>query len=117
MHSHREFSDETARLIDIEVQTLLKDANTRAIEMLTEFRAQMDALAEALLEHEDLETNDVRKILGARAGEDAETAAAEMAKAEAAEPKSKAKAADSVESDTMTRSDDKTSAGEDEDAS
>ncbi len=106
MHSGREFSEETARLIDIEVQTLLKDANKMAIEMLTEHRDKMDALAEALLEHEDLETNDVRRILGARAGEDAETAATEMAKAEAAEkPSPVAEKEPATDSDTIAGSD------------
>lgn len=75
MHSYREFSEETARLIDIEVQALLKDANSQAIEMLTEFREQLDALAEALLESEDLDQEDVRKVLGPRAGETEEEAA------------------------------------------
>lgn len=103
MHSSREFSEETARLIDIEVQTLLKDANSQAIGMLTEHREKLNALAEALLEHEDLETNDVRRILGARAGEDKETAAAEMAKAEAAE-KPAASSADIADSDTIAGS-------------
>lgn len=111
MHSYREFSEETARLIDIEVQTLLKDANTKAIEMLTEHRDRMDALAEALLEHEDLETYDVRRILGARAGEDEETAAAEAAKAQDALRKPVEKKDVAAESDTIagseTQSDDK----------
>lgn len=117
MHSSREFSEETARLIDIEVQTLLKDANSTAIEMLRKFKTQMDALAEALLEHEDLETNDVRRILGARAGEDEETAAAEMAKAEASERPSKlVEGTDAAtDSDTLKGSEDKTSAGDDPD--
>lgn len=94
MHSHRQFSDETARLIDIEVQTLLKDANSQAIEMLTQHREQLDALAEALLEREDLEQEDVRKILGPRAGETEE----DIAKAkEAAETRK-------LESDTVAGS-------------
>lgn len=116
MHSSREFSEETARLIDIEVQTMLKEANSTAIEMLQKFKKEMDALAEALLEHEDLETNDVRRILGARAGEDEETAAREMAKAEASERPSKLaeeKEDASTESDTLKGTDDKTSAGDD----
>ncbi len=118
MHSSREFSEETARLIDIEVQTLLKDANSTAIELLRKFKPQMDALAEALLEHEDLETNDVRRILGARAGEDEETAAAELAKAQAFQRPSKlVEDADSAtDSDTLKGSEDKTSAGEETDS-
>ena len=94
MHSHRQFSEETARLIDIEVQTLLKDANNQAIDMLTEFREQLDALAEALLDREDLDQEDVRKILGPRAGETEE----DLAKAKEAAKDRK------LESDTVAES-------------
>ena len=69
MHSYREFSEETARIIDIEVQDMLKEANQTAIDMLTHYREKLDALAEALLEHEDLERKEVRKILGPRPGQ------------------------------------------------
>lgn len=103
MHSYREFSEETARLIDIEVQNILKEANQAAIDMLTEFRAQLDALAEALLEHEDLEANAVRRILGPRAGED-ESEFTEDADAGRAEPKSGP--LDSVDSDSGSDSQD-----------
>lgn len=68
MQSSREFSEETARIIDVEVTEILKEANQMAIEMLTEYREQMDALAEALLEHEDIEHEGLVKILGPRPG-------------------------------------------------
>jgi cell division protease FtsH len=69
MHSYREFSEETARIIDIEVQHIMQEANSTAISMLNERRDVLDALAEALLEHEDLERSEVRRILGPRPGE------------------------------------------------
>ena len=69
IHQHREFSDETARIIDIEVSEILKEANETAIKMLNEYRERLDALAEALLVHEDLESSEVRKILGPRPGQ------------------------------------------------
>ncbi|MCA9084396.1 MAG: ATP-dependent zinc metalloprotease FtsH [Planctomycetaceae bacterium] len=72
MHAQREFSDETARIIDIEVQGILKEANQAAIDMLTEYREKLDTLAEALLEHEDLEYQDLKRILGRRPGESEE---------------------------------------------
>ena len=75
MHSSREFSEDTARIIDIEVQSILKECNARAIEMLQEFRKPLDTLAEELLEHEDIEHNDLIRILGPRPGE--ETAVAD----------------------------------------
>ncbi|MCA9034385.1 MAG: ATP-dependent zinc metalloprotease FtsH [Planctomycetaceae bacterium] len=64
MHSYREFSEETARLIDIEVQRIMHEANATAMQMLTERRDQLDALAEALLERENLEVDEITAILG-----------------------------------------------------
>ncbi|MCL4107048.1 UNVERIFIED_CONTAM: hypothetical protein GTU68_050279 [Idotea baltica] len=105
------FSEETARLIDIEVQTLLKDANNQAIEMLTEFREQLDALANALLEHEDLGQEDVRRILGPRAGDDdVDGSSTEGPSGGDSSPSgdSNPKPAAEVESDTIAESDTQT---------
>ncbi len=66
MHSYREFSEETARLIDIEVQKIMNDANAKAIELLTQHRDKLDALANALLKDETMEQDEVEKILGPR---------------------------------------------------
>ena len=74
MQSSREFSEETARIIDVEVTNILKEANETAIKMLNEYREQMDALAEALLEHEDIEHEELIKILGPRPGAKVEEA-------------------------------------------
>jgi cell division protease FtsH len=68
MHSQREFSDETARLIDVEVQHVMQQAQNRATEMLNEYRAKLDQLAEALLENETLERAALIEILGPRPG-------------------------------------------------
>ena len=53
----------TARIIDIEVQQILKEANQTAIEMLTTYRDRLDALAEALLEHEVLDGAQVAALV------------------------------------------------------
>lgn len=74
MQSSREFSEETARIIDVEVTNILKEANETAINMLNDYREQMDALAEALLEHEDIEHEELIKILGPRPGAKVEEA-------------------------------------------
>jgi cell division protease FtsH len=66
MHTYREFSEETARLIDIEVQKIMHDAHASAIQLLTQYRDKLDALAAALLEAENLERDEVANILGAR---------------------------------------------------
>lgn len=97
IHQAREFSDETARIIDIEVQEILKEANQAAIDMLTKYRDKLDALAEALLEHEDLESSRVREILGPRPGGDDDESVSES-------PGSDAPATDSPDSDSDTPS-------------
>jgi cell division protease FtsH len=66
MHTYREFSEETTRLIDMEVQRIIKEAEHHAIELLTRHRDRMTALVNALLESEDLERESIEKILGER---------------------------------------------------
>lgn len=66
MHTYREFSEETARLIDIEVQKIMHEAHATAVELLIKYRDKLDALAAALLDAENLERDEVAKILGER---------------------------------------------------
>jgi cell division protease FtsH len=68
MHSYREFSEETARLIDVEVQRIMHEAHESAMQMLVQFRVQLDTLAAALLEFENVEQTQLIEILGPRAG-------------------------------------------------
>ncbi len=53
-HEHREFSDETARIIDQEVQNFLTKAAETTRETLQDQRAKLDELVEALLDKEIL---------------------------------------------------------------
>lgn len=66
MHTYREFSEETTRQIDMEVQRIIKEAELTAIQLLTQYRDKLEALVDALLESEDLERESVEKILGER---------------------------------------------------
>ena len=66
MHTYREFSEETTRTIDMEVQRIIKEAEHTAVELLTQYRPRLDTLAEALLESENLEREDVERLLGER---------------------------------------------------
>lgn len=66
MHTYREFSEETTRMIDMEVQRIIKEAEHSAVELLTQHHNRMAALVQALLESEDLEREQVEKILGER---------------------------------------------------
>ncbi len=64
MHEQRDYSEETARVIDSEVQRFLVQADRRAIEVLTEHRDKLDALTKALIEKESLEQDEIAQIIG-----------------------------------------------------
>ncbi len=63
---NRPYSDETATLIDDEVRNTLQAQFKRAIELLTEKREELEALAKALLEKEVLHKSDVEVLIGKR---------------------------------------------------
>jgi cell division protease FtsH len=56
-------SEETARLIDHEIHRIIDEQYTRATQIISERRAALDKIAEALLEHETLEGRQVLEIL------------------------------------------------------
>jgi cell division protease FtsH len=68
IHEQRKFSEETAHVIDQEVQRFLTTAQERAVNLLSEHREDLDRLAHALLEHESLGQAELKALLGARAG-------------------------------------------------
>lgn len=57
------YSEKTSELIDAEIEALNKEANARAEAVLNANRKALDELAEALLEKETLEEDEVVKIL------------------------------------------------------
>ncbi|MBR3164319.1 ATP-dependent zinc metalloprotease FtsH [Candidatus Saccharibacteria bacterium] len=57
------YSEKTSELIDAEIEALGKEANQRAEAILKANKKSLDALAEALLEKETLEKDEVEKIL------------------------------------------------------
>jgi cell division protease FtsH len=59
----REYSDDTAKIIDQEVEELVTEAAQRARTVLKANRGKLDDLKEALLEKETLEAEEVIKIL------------------------------------------------------
>jgi cell division protease FtsH len=68
MHT-RDYSDDTARVIDEEVERILREAQERCRESLTENRHGLDLVARALLEHETIDGTEVTRLLElARAG-------------------------------------------------
>lgn len=64
------YSDETAKLIDEEVRKLIDSAYLRTKALLTEKKAEVEKLAEALLEKEVLFQSDVENLIGPRPFED-----------------------------------------------
>jgi cell division protease FtsH len=66
MHEARQFSEETARLIDQEVQRLLTEANDTALRMLTERGTELDKIAAALLEKEMIGREEMGELVGPR---------------------------------------------------
>src|SRR6266699_2117727 len=59
----RDYSDETARVIDEEVERVLRDQESRTRTLLTENRAGLEAVARALLEHETVDGADVARLV------------------------------------------------------
>jgi cell division protease FtsH len=59
----RDYSDETARVIDEEVELILRDEEERTRKLLTEHHAGLDAVAHALLERETLDGEDVARLV------------------------------------------------------
>jgi len=68
----RDYSDETARVIDEEVERILRDEEARARKLIEEHRAGLDAVALALLEHEMIDGAEVGRLvdeaMGRKAG-------------------------------------------------
>lgn len=61
--SSRDYSDETARVIDEEIERILRDQQDRATKLLSEYRPGLDAIAKALLERETISGEDVTKLV------------------------------------------------------
>ena len=64
----RDYSDETARVIDEEVQRILCAQEARCRDLLDSNRAALDLVARALLEHETISGDEVDRLIGAAAG-------------------------------------------------
>ena len=61
--SAREYSDETARLIDEEVERILRVQEQRCRALLTEHRDALDLVARALLAHETIPGSEVQRLV------------------------------------------------------
>jgi cell division protease FtsH len=63
MTSGREYSDETAKLVDGEIARILRAQETRAREVLTKHRRGLDLVAERLLEEETIDGPAVLRLV------------------------------------------------------
>ncbi|MGY6500917.1 MAG: ATP-dependent zinc metalloprotease FtsH [Acidimicrobiales bacterium] len=68
MHS-RDYSDDTARVIDEEVERILREQESRCRDVLVEHRAGLDLVAKALLEHETIDGAEVVRLIKVGSGE------------------------------------------------
>jgi cell division protease FtsH len=59
----RDYSDETARVIDEEVERILREQEERTRKLLTEHRPGLDAVAHALLERETVDGDEVARLV------------------------------------------------------
>jgi hypothetical protein len=69
MHT-RDYSDETARVIDEEVERILREQEDRCRSVLRDHRGGLDLVARALLEHETIEGTEVDRLIALAANGD-----------------------------------------------
>jgi cell division protease FtsH len=62
----RDFSEETATVIDEEVQRMLREADGRAYELLEGHRPELDRLVEVLLQREEIYREELEEVMGPR---------------------------------------------------
>jgi cell division protease FtsH len=65
MAQQRDFSEHTAEVIDDEISTLLKHREVEIGQLLKTNRALLDTVANALLEKETLEFDEIRTLIDA----------------------------------------------------
>jgi len=80
MHT-RDYSDDTARIIDEEVEKILRDQEQRCRDTLTTHRNGLDLVARALLEHETIDGAEVERLIGVAAGAPASNGSGDAAEA------------------------------------
>lgn len=62
MHT-RDYSDDTARVIDEEVERILREQEERCRQVLSDNRNGLDLVARALLEHETIDGSEVTRLI------------------------------------------------------
>jgi cell division protease FtsH len=62
--SSKPYSEETARVIDDEVERILNECYAEGVQLIKDHRESLDSLAEALLEHETLDEQEIIRVTG-----------------------------------------------------
>lgn len=63
-HDQREYSEETAREMDAEIQRFLHQADHKAQDMLSKHRDKLDVLTKALVDRESLSEDEMIQLIG-----------------------------------------------------
>jgi len=63
---HQDYSEETARIIDREIKKLITDSYNEAMEILRENRDKLETLADALIEREVLDAEEINILVAGR---------------------------------------------------
>jgi cell division protease FtsH len=66
MGGRREFSEETARLVDLEVHKIISECHEEAKRLLNEYRLQLESLTAALMDKETLDEKEILLVTGLR---------------------------------------------------
>ena len=74
----REYSEQTAREIDLEIKRILDESYQRAVETLQEHRQGLEKLVEALVDREEIPGDEVKKLIGLDDGGSSQAAAEEQ---------------------------------------
>ena len=61
---HKDYSEETARKIDMEVKKIVMESLDNAVRILTEQTAQLKLLAQTLITRENMDDDEIRRLLG-----------------------------------------------------
>ncbi|MDH5457898.1 MAG: cell division protein FtsH, partial [Nitrospinota bacterium] len=79
-NAQKNFSDETAKLIDLEVKALVMGGYNTAVDLLTKNRESLEKVSLALLEHETLDLKEITEIIDGKPpkSEDDETPSNEI---------------------------------------
>lgn len=65
----QQFSQETMAQIDTEIKKIVEECYDKAVELLKKHRKELDEVADALMQHENLDKDDFEKIVGKKGSE------------------------------------------------